>query len=107
MSTTKQPTPTSTQDIGITSTRAHSATTAKKGLLAGVVLFVACAAACSLPLLLAGGAAISFGALFSGADAIAAVLIGLTALIGALWWVHRRRAQQAGGTCGCGGSCGC
>jgi hypothetical protein len=106
MTATEQPAPTPTQDIKTTSTRAHSSSTAKKGVLAGVVLFVACAAACSLPLLLAGGAAISLGALFSGADSIAAVLVGITALIGALWWV-RRRAQRAGGFCGCGDGCGC
>jgi membrane protein implicated in regulation of membrane protease activity len=92
-------------DLGLTATKNVSA--GKTGLLAGVVLFVACAAACSLPLLLAGGAAIGVGAFFSGTGALAGVLLGVTALMGALLWLSRRRARTVEDTGGCGRNCGC
>jgi len=109
MTRPQQPAPTTTPstDIGLTTGRTrHPSPAAKKGLLAGVVLFLACAAACSLPVLLAGGAAISAGALFSGADTVAVALLGTTALTGALVWrLRRRRAQNTGHACG--SNCGC
>jgi hypothetical protein len=101
--------PATTTDLGITTAQSDRPSfTGKKGLLAAAVLFVACAAACSLPLLLAGGAAIGAGAatgagLFSGAGTIAAALLFATAFIGVLLW--RRRSQNPGEACG--GNCGC
>jgi hypothetical protein len=96
--------PAATTDLGITTAQSdRPSSIGRKGLLAAAVLFVGCAAACSLPLLLAGGVAIGAGALFSGAGTIAAALLFATAVIGVLLW--RRRSQNPGEACG--GNCGC
>lgn len=79
--------------------------TAKRGVIAGALLFLACAAACSLPVLLAGGVAVSAGAFFTGGEGIAVAVLALSAVVGGLLWMRRRRAQASGASCGCGGGC--
>jgi hypothetical protein len=80
-----------------------------RSVLAGIGIAVACAVACSLPLIAAGGLAAGVGAFLAGGEAIA---LGVVALVGVLvaaaLWVRRRRAaamtaRDAG--CGCGGGC--
>jgi hypothetical protein len=73
---------------------------------------IACMLACSLPLLIGGGAAAAVGAFVSGAGLLAAILATVAA-DGALWWVVRRSRARAdaastasGSACGCGSS-GC
>ena len=76
----------------------------KKGALAGIGLFLACAIACSLPLVAAGGLAAGLGAFLAGGDAVA---LGVLLLVGAVvaggMWLRGRRA----GSAGCGDGCGC
>ena len=78
--------------------------------MGGALMVLACAAACSLPLLLAGGAAIGAavgaGALLSGAGALAAVLL-VTAVLGGLVWLRRRHARPARARGTCAGGCDC
>lgn len=82
----------------------------KKGLLAGIGIAVACAVACSLPLIAAGGLAAGVGAFLAGGEAVAiGVVLVVGALVGAALWVRRRGAAAASNTCytgcGCGGGC--
>jgi hypothetical protein len=79
----------------------------RTGVIAGAGALLACAVACSLPLLLAGGAAVTVTSLASGAEMIACGALLLTVLVGGGLWLRRRRARAAGTGCGCGGSCGC
>jgi protein-S-isoprenylcysteine O-methyltransferase Ste14 len=80
---------------------------AKGTTVAGVGVLVACAIACSLPVLAATGAVASIAAFLSGGWVVGVVL--LVAVAGGLivWATRRRRAQATvtadGGSCDCGG----
>lgn len=83
-----------------------------RATLAAVGFGVACVVACSLPLVIGGGAAAALGAFLSGAGPLAGVLATIAAG-GAAWWLVRRRraradakAAVAATSCGCGGA-GC
>lgn len=82
---------------------------ARRGALATGAVLVACAVACSLPLLVGGGVLASVGAFAGGAQAAGLALLAAAAL-GAVWWVRRRRARSTesdtSSSCGCGGACG-
>jgi len=71
-------------------------------------LGAACAACCAIPLLgLAGGVAAFGAALAACADELlplAAVLLGLAALLAGAWWWRRRLALKKAG-CECSTSC--
>jgi predicted lipid-binding transport protein (Tim44 family) len=81
-----------------------------KGLLAAGLAMLACLAACTLPLLLAGGLAAGLGALFNSWN-VAAVMILVATAGGAVIWQRRkqttsRAAAATGAICGCeGGGC--
>jgi len=82
-----------------------------KGPLAAGLVMLACVAACTLPLLLAGGLAAGVSALFTDSDIVAPVILGATGA-GAIWWWQRKKsaaktaaASPGGGSCGCGGGC--
>lgn len=82
----------------------------KKGVLTGIGIAVACAVACSLPLIAAGGLAAGVGAFLAGGEAVALGVVAIVGvLIGAALWVRRRRAAEATDACdtgcGCGGGC--
>jgi len=71
-----------------------------RGVIGAVLLFLGCAAACSLPLLMAAGAAAGLGAFLSGARGIGlAVLVLLAGATTTLLW---RRRAGATTSCGCG-----
>lgn len=85
--------------------------TAKRGALAGIGVVIACAVACSVPLIAAGGLVAGAGAILAGGEAVA---LGVVAVVGAVVagaiWVRRRRAAAAAAAesasaCGCGGAC--
>jgi hypothetical protein len=78
-----------------------------RGVIAGALLFLACAAACSLPVLLAGGVALSAGAFFTAGEGIALTVLAANAVAGGLLWMRRRRSQARSSDCRCGGGCGC
>ncbi len=84
---------------------------ARKGALAGIGVVLACAIACSIPLIAAGGLVAGIGAFLTGGEAVA---LGVVAVVGALVttaiWVRRRRAAavaaaEGASACGCGGAC--
>ena len=85
--------------------------TARKGALAGIGVVIACAIACSIPLIAAGGVVAGIGAFLAGGGAVA---LGIVAVVGAVVtaavWVRRRRtaavaAADGASACGCGGAC--
>ncbi len=79
----------------------------RKGAFAGAAVVVACAVACSLPLIAAGGLAAGVGAFLAGSEAVALGVVLLVAAVvsGAIWWRRRRAAAAAADGCGCGGGC--
>ena len=81
-------------------------TTAKGGLaIIGVV--VACAVACSLPLLAGAGILASVAAFTTGFGWVAVALLVPAGAAATAWWVRRRRQPAGAASCECGGSCGC
>ena len=79
--------------------------TAKKGLLAGLGVGLACVVACSLPLLLGAGVLAGASSLPAGAEVVGPLTLAAVA-VGAGWWLLRRRRAAADGCgCGCGGGC--
>jgi hypothetical protein len=79
---------------------------AKGTTVAGVGVLLACAIACSLPLLAATGAVASIAAFLNGGGVIGLVLL-VAAAGGLIVWTTRRRRAQAtamadGGSCDCG-----
>jgi hypothetical protein len=76
----------------------------KAGLIAGVLAFVGCGLACSLPLLLAGGAAAGLGSFAAGGRGVAlgAAVLLATAAGARLWRRSRARAVGCDGATGCG-----
>ncbi|MEV6299242.1 hypothetical protein AB0M02_07535 [Actinoplanes sp. NPDC051861] len=77
----------------------------RRSQITGALAVFACAACCTLPLLIAAG-------LLTGAGAgilektLLAVAAGLAALALTMWWLHRRRSAQP--SCRCGNTgCGC
>ncbi|MDQ0371766.1 hypothetical protein [Cellulomonas humilata] len=89
----------------MTATSTTATTTAKGGLaLLGVV--VACAVACSLPLLAGAGVLASVAAFTTGFGWVAVALLVLAGAAATTWWVRRRRQQAAAASCECGGGCG-
>ncbi|WP_315092978.1 hypothetical protein [uncultured Cellulomonas sp.] len=90
-------------------THDHATTTPgakKRGLLAGTGIAVACAVACSLPLIAAGGLAAGVGAFLAGGEAVAVgVVLAVGGLVGVAVWMRRRRAAAASTACDTG--CGC
>lgn len=87
-----------------------------KGRLAAGVALAACAAACAMPLVLAGGVSAGVGALFTDSDLLSVVLFAATAAVAFGWWrtkaaatraASAQRSTRAGVTGdGCGGA-GC
>lgn len=75
---------------------------------AGLGIALACALACSLPLVVGGAAVAGAGAALTGALGAALVLLGVSAA-GIVWYARRRRSDAvlpSAGACGCGGGCG-
>lgn len=82
----------------------------RTGVLAGIGIAMACAVACALPLIAAGGLVAGVGAFLTGGEGIALGVVALvTALVAGALWVRRRRATAASrvGQTGCDTSCGC
>lgn len=84
----------------------------RRELVAGGGLLLACAVACSLPLLIGAGAAVSVTALLSGATILASGLALVAGTLAAWWLVRRNRERRApttaaGAPSACGGDCGC
>jgi membrane protein implicated in regulation of membrane protease activity len=74
----------------------------------GALVVLACAAACSLPVLLAGGAALGLGAFLSGGSGVALAVVAVAALIaGSAWRRRRSRAPHHQPAGACGGGCDC
>ncbi len=93
---------TAPDDLTTTSQR----TPGRKGVLAGAGIVLACAIACSLPLILAGGLAAGVGAFLAGGEVVALGVVLLVAVaVGTAMWVRRRRSKVAAATTG--GGCGC
>ena len=90
----------------MTTTQSTATTTAKSGL-AVVGIVVACAVACSLPLLAGAGVLASVAAITTGFGWAALALLALTAATATAWWVRRRRLAAAAASCECGGNDGC
>lgn len=98
---------------------ARTSPTRRRGVLAGAGIVLACAVACSLPLIAAGGFAAGAGALVMGGEAVVLGVVALlTAVVASGMWLRRRRQPGLGGLasagapepedaggCGCGGSC--
>ena len=77
--------------------------------VSGVLAVIACAACCTLPLLIAAGVLTTAGAAIVE-KTLFAVSAGLVVLALSMWWLHRqrsaRRAAATGATsCGCGAGC--
>jgi hypothetical protein len=88
------------------STDGSTASMQRKGVLAGIAVFLACAAACSLPLIAAGGLAAGVGAFLAGGEAVAlGVVLAVGTVVGVALWLRRRRPAAAV-ACGTGCSCG-
>ncbi len=75
--------------------------------LAVVGVVVACAVACSLPLLAGAGVLASVAALSAGTPWIAAALLVAAGTAVAGWWARRRRRTAAAASSGCGDDCAC
>jgi hypothetical protein len=107
VTTTESPTrpqPSNASDNGSRAARPNRAT---RSTFAAVGFGLACVLACSLPLLVGGGAAAAIGAAFSGAGLLAAVLAMVAAGSAGAWVVRRRRARAASANAtGQPGSCG-
>ena len=78
--------------------------------LAGLVGFAgvagfACVACCLPPALIAAGA-VGTGAAGAVIGWLPAIALALAVLVGATWWLTRRRAARGCATCG-QGTCGC
>jgi mercuric ion transport protein len=96
---------------------ATPAKTARTGGIAAGAILLACAAACSLPLIIGAGALSGIGAFLAGGQIIGIVLIAV-AVAATGWWFLRRAAKkrrtahtaadaQAGEatSCDCGAAC--
>lgn len=57
---------------------------------------LACVAACTAPLLLAGGLTAGLGGLLSGSEIVPGIILATTALGAHLWWLRKRRASVSG-----------
>jgi hypothetical protein len=80
----------------------------RRTALTGLGVGAACVLACSLPLLIGGGAVAAVAALLGGARPLASVVLTETVTGLAVWAVRRRRSRvpAQAGTAG-GQSCGC
>ncbi|MFC7530498.1 hypothetical protein [Actinoplanes sp. GCM10030250] len=76
--------------------------------ITGALAILACAACCTLPLLIAAGLLTGAGAAFLE-QTLLAVAAGLAALALGMWWLHRRRStKRASASCRCASTtCGC
>jgi len=93
------------------------AKTARTGGIAAAAILLACAAACSLPLIIGAGALSGIGAFLAGGPIIGIILIAVAAAATGWWFLRRaaktRRTAQAVATapgdeatsCDCGGGC--
>jgi len=74
-------------------TPAASDRKSRAGGLAAAAVLVACAAACSLPLIIGAGALSGIGAFLAGGQFIGIILIAV-ALAATGWWIIRRTSRR-------------
>ncbi|MEP7055051.1 MAG: hypothetical protein ABI912_07355 [Actinomycetota bacterium] len=77
-----------------------------KARIAATLTAIACAAACAVPLLIAGGVTAGLGALFTDSDLLGPALLAATAAGGFVWWQRKRAgASKAAAAAGSGDGC--